>query len=107
MSGGCELCGRVEVELTRHHLVPRTRHSNKRTQRTFEREDVTTRIALICRPCHKMVHAVFTEKQLEREFNTVELLRSHPEIQKFIAWIASKPAGFHSFTRKMSARSRA
>lgn len=54
-----------------------------------------------------MVHAVFTEKQLEREFNTVELLRSHPEIQKFIAWIASKPAGFHSFTRKMSARSRA
>lgn len=104
MSGVCELCGRPEVALTRHHLVPRTRHSNKRNQRDFDRADVTSRIACLCRPCHKMVHAVFTEKQLEREYNTLALLRAHPEIQKFVAWIASKPPGFHSFTRKTRSR---
>ena len=106
MSGACELCQRNEVDLTRHHLVPRTRHSNKRNRRDFDRADVTTRIAWLCRPCHKMVHAVLNEKQLEREFNTLELLRSHPEIRKFVEWIATKPPGFHSFTRKMSSRAR-
>lgn len=104
MTGRCELCERGEVELTRHHLVPRTRHSNKRNQREFDREDVRTRIALFCRPCHRMVHALFTEKQLERELNTLEAIAAHPDVARFVAWIRPKPPGFHSSTRKSSVR---
>jgi hypothetical protein len=90
----CELCGRAVSMLTRHHLIPRTGHSNKRNKRDFAREDVKKRIAWFCRPCHNQIHALFTEKTLEREYNTLESLQTHPEIAKFVAWIQKKPHGF-------------
>ena len=40
--------------------------------------------------CHDQVHAILTEKQLERDWNTVEKLKSHPEMQKFAVWIKTK-----------------
>jgi len=88
----CQLCGRTVEEVTRHHLIPRTRHANKKNMRDFDRTEVRTRLALLCRPCHKQIHATLTEKQLEREFNTLEALRSHPDIARFIQWIQDKPA---------------
>jgi hypothetical protein len=90
----CELCKRQVSVLTRHHLIPRTRHSNKRNQRDFARADVKKRIAWLCRPCHNHVHALLTEKALEREFNTIESLASHPEVARFVTWIRKKPDGF-------------
>ena len=89
----CELCGRTVNEVTKHHLIPRTRHANKKNKREFGRTEVRTRLALLCRPCHKQVHAVLTEKQLERNYNTLETLKAHEEIAKFIDWIKDKPAG--------------
>ncbi len=90
----CELCGRAVGGLTRHHLVPRTRHASRRNKRDFRRDDVHRRIAWLCRPCHDHVHAVFTEKTLERDFNTLERLRSDADIARFVEWIAGKPAEF-------------
>ena len=89
----CELCERIVGEVTKHHLIPRTRHSNKKNKKEFDRTEVRTRLALFCRPCHKQVHAVLTEKQLERDYNTLDFLKEHEEIAKFIAWIKTKPAG--------------
>jgi hypothetical protein len=37
---------------------------------------------------------VLTEKELEREWNTVEKLLSHADVQKFAEWSANKPRGF-------------
>src|ERR1051326_1168751 len=48
----CQLCGRRVSMLTRHHLIPRTRHANKRNKREFERKEVKRRIAWLCRACH-------------------------------------------------------
>lgn len=87
----CDLCRRVVAELTRHHLIPRTRHKNKRNKRLFERKDVQERIIMLCRPCHKHVHAHLTEKELEHQYNTLEALATHPEIEKFVAWISQRP----------------
>ncbi len=92
--GVCKLCGRIVSFRTRHHLVPRTRHANKRNKREFERDDVKTRIVLLCPPCHEHVHALFTEKELERDYNTMELLSAQPEIARFVQWIRKKPDGF-------------
>jgi len=47
----CQLCGRQVGLLTRHHLIPRTRHANKRNKRDFERKEVKHRIAWLC-PLH-------------------------------------------------------
>ena len=97
--GVCELCARTEVEVTRHHLIPRTRHKNKRNKKIFERDEVRTRLAILCRPCHKFIHTVLTEKELEAGFNTVEQLASHPEIRKFTEWIRTKPPGLRVRSR--------
>ena len=88
----CAICQREET-LTRHHLIPRTRHHNKRNKREFPRAEVKATVG-ICRPCHSQIHTLLSEKELEREWNTVEKLRAHPEIAKFAEWIRSKPRGF-------------
>jgi len=85
--GVCELCGRQVSLLTKHHLIPKTRHGNKRVKRDFERHEVKYLLAWFCRPCHNHVHAMFTEKTLEREFNTVKQLAANFEIAKFVKWI--------------------
>ena len=92
MLGNCAICGRAET-LTRHHLIPRTRHHSRWNKREFDRATVKETVGL-CRPCHAQLHAVLTEKELERGWNTLERIKSHPELQRFAAWIASKPAGF-------------
>ena len=90
----CELCRRCVERLTRHHLIPRTRHANKRTQREFDRAELKRRVVWFCQPCHDHVHALFTEKTLERDLNTLDSLVAQPAVAKFVAWIRSKPGGF-------------
>jgi len=57
-------------------------------------------VAGICRSCHSQIHLVLSEKDLEREFNTIEKLRGHPEIARFAVWIRAKPNGFRAAMRK-------
>ncbi|HYQ92472.1 MAG TPA: hypothetical protein VES89_10465 [Candidatus Competibacteraceae bacterium] len=98
---GCELCGRNVDLLTKHHLIPRTRHRNKRNRREFTREEVRTRILWLCRPCHNHIHDVLTEKELEFDYNTRQALLEQPDIRRFIDWIRRKPAGFKPGSRTM------
>ena len=102
----CELCGRRVAQLTRHHLIPRARHGNRRNRRDFDRGDVHRRIAWLCRPCHDHVHAVLSEKALERDYNTLEQLRGHPDVARFVAWIAARPADFRPPRGRRSRRRR-
>jgi hypothetical protein len=80
-------------ELTRHHLIPRSRHKKKRSRRAFLRREMENRIALLCHPCHRNVHAAIENKELEQEYNTLEALTSHPGIRRFTRWIRNKPHG--------------
>lgn len=98
----CAICGREET-LTRHHLIPRTRHHNKRNKREFERA-VVHQIVGICRSCHSQIHALLSEKELEREYNTIAKLKAHPGIATFAAWIATKPRGFKASVQRSTAR---
>lgn len=95
----CELCGRSAGPLTRHHLIPRTRHRNRRTRRTFDRRDMQCRLLWVCRACHNPIHDVLTEKALERHFNTRARLLTHPDVARFVRWIADKPPGFKPHRR--------
>lgn len=93
VAGRCELCGRRVRELTRHHLIPLTRHAGRRNKRDFDRREVKSRIALFCRPCHSNVHHCLDNKDLERHYNTIERLRAHPCIRRFTDWIKKRPDG--------------
>jgi hypothetical protein len=41
--------------------------------------------------CHSKIHSCITETELANEFNSLEKLISHPEIQKWIIWKQKHP----------------
>ena len=88
MSFPCDLCGRLlKDDTTRHHLVPRAVHRKKRFQRRFSKDERLTTVEL-CRDCHRAVHdLVPDEKEIAERYYTLELLREHPAIAKFLTWI--------------------
>ncbi len=87
--GLCELCGR-EKPLTFHHLIPKKVHKNKWFRKNFSKEDRLFLGIDVCRECHDHIHVIFSEKELGRQFNTLELISSHPEIIKFVQWIKDR-----------------
>ncbi|UOQ74694.1 HNH endonuclease [Hymenobacter cellulosilyticus] len=71
----CELCEREVSAVSRHHLVPRE-----------EGGRYGPTVAL-CQPCHSTVHLLLTNRELARNYPTVEALRQAPELQKYLHWI--------------------
>lgn len=96
----CELCGRSEVALTRHHLIPRSRHNKARTRKQFSREALVSEIALLCRPCHSQIHRLFDNHELATYYHTIERLKAHSEVEKFVNWIKKRPAGLKIKVRR-------
>ncbi len=93
----CPLCRRPIPPHARqsvHHLVPKLRGG---------KAGPTVRLHEIC---HNEIHAAFTETELARRFDTVEKLRAHPRIARFVAWIAGKDPAFHSRTAGRGRRRR-
>lgn len=74
-----QLCMRSIPKIQRdaHHLVPKSRGG--------------VETIILHRLCHRQIHALLTESQLARNYSTIEALKSHPEIAKFIEWIGNKP----------------
>jgi hypothetical protein len=87
----CALCQRAATDLTRHHLIPRTVHKRPRTRRNFTRGQRLT-VVLLCRACHKQIHSLFTASELARTYCSIEALAAHPEIARFIDWVARRPS---------------
>lgn len=58
------------------------------------------------RVCHDKVHATFTEKQLQHEFNSAEALLQHEEIIRFVAWVRKRDPGFMTKHRDTADRRR-
>ncbi len=84
----CPLCERVIPASQRdaHHLIPKSK-GGRHTE-------------FLHRICHQQVHALLTESELARQFNSMETLLAHPEIGVFVAWVKTKPGDFMERTRK-------
>jgi hypothetical protein len=83
----CPLCGRPIPEgapASLHHLVPKLKGGKG------------GETVLLHQICHKEIHAAFSEAELARAFNTIEALRAHPRIARFVDWVAKRPPGFTS-----------
>jgi 5-methylcytosine-specific restriction protein A len=78
----CALCGRDVTKLTEHHLTPRSK---------LKKGEVTPTI-WICSPCHRQIHALFTNQQLHDEYNSLERLRDEPRMVRFLNWIRKQDA---------------
>jgi hypothetical protein len=85
----CALCGRPfeQSRLTKHHCLPREKGGSK--------DDV----ALICRQCHGMVHATYTNETLAALYPGIEDLRRAPELAKFLRWVRKQPPTRHKRNR--------
>jgi hypothetical protein len=80
----CPICDRdmwKGPSIDKHHMVPKCR-GGRETQ-------------YLHRICHRKIHSIWTEKELEKEFNDPEVIKKHPEIQKFIKWIKKKEPDYY------------
>jgi len=100
MSERCELCGRPDPELTDHHLVPRGEHGRLRRQPDFDLEAAREGTVRLCRPCHRTVHAVLDRRELAERYHTLDALRAHPEIARFVAWVRRQRPGKRILVRR-------
>lgn len=62
--------------LTKHHFIPKS-CGGRSTEN-------------ICRTCHRQLHALFTNKELEKELNSVEVLKVNRDVQKYLDWVKDR-----------------
>ena len=84
----CPICDRSipASQKDAHHLIPKSKGG-----RTTE---------FLHRICHRQIHALFTETELANQFNNAAALQDHPEMQRFIQWVKTKPDAFYERVRK-------
>lgn len=84
----CPLCERKIPPSQRdaHHLVPKSK-GGRHTE-------------YLHRICHRQIHALLTETELARQFDSVDALLTHPDVALFVAWVKTKPDDFMERTRK-------
>lgn len=88
----CPLCRRPNYHPSDHHLVPKCR-GGKET-------------ATVCRDCHRAIHACFTNKELEREFSTVEKLLTNQTFAAMVLFISKQDGRVHIKATKDQKRRR-
>ena len=81
----CELCGRRVAFVTKHHLIPKQKGGRG------------TPTVNLCQPCHTTLHHTFTNKELAKQFNTIEKLKASGRVSEYLEWIKDRPLEKLSF----------
>lgn len=82
--GQCPICDRDMWKgnsIDKHHMVPKCR-GGKETE-------------YLHKICHRKIHSIWTEKELEKEYNDSEKIKEHEEMQNFIKWVNKKEPDFY------------
>ncbi|TYL37866.1 hypothetical protein CV102_14130 [Natronococcus pandeyae] len=77
----CALCQRIVPDekiddpqvVQEHHLRPERRAESP--------------TVMLCRPCHRQIHAVFANEELRETYDTIDALQSADRLQGYIDWI--------------------
>ncbi len=87
----CPLCERVipiYAPKSRHHLIPKSKGGKGGPT------------ILLHHICHKQIHLIFSEKELSKSLHSIQALKNHPKLEKFLKWIKKRPPEFISQNRK-------
>ena len=87
----CPLCDRPIPPGARsslHHLTPKLKGGARLG---------TVRLHQIC---HSAIHARFSEAEIARRLSDVADLKREPALAAFLAWIRTRPDGFHARTTR-------
>lgn len=82
--GICPICEREMWKgssVDKHHLVPKCR-GGKKTE-------------YMHKICHRKIHSIWKEKELEKKFNDHNLIIENEIMQIFIAWIKKKEPDYY------------
>lgn len=93
--GDCPICLRPMLAggpVDRHHLLPKSRGGNEAT--------------LVHRICHRQIHALWTNRELENGLSDPQAIRSDPRMTPFLVWIAGKHPDFYVRTAGNAERRR-
>ena len=60
----CELCERSEIELTKHHIIPKEEGGTEKD------------IVMICSDCHRQIHALYTNQELALRLFSIDPLKN-------------------------------
>ena len=88
--GICPICFREMWEgnsINKHHFYPKCK-GGKETE-------------YLHKVCHRKIHSIFTDSQLAKTYNNAEIIREHPEMQKFIKWISKKEPDFYDGSKNV------
>ena len=90
----CPLCGRpIPIEeQSKHHLVPKSLKGRD--------------IVVLHRICHRKIHSLFTERELQKKYHSIEALLAHQDVQNFVAWVATKDPDFYARTESSNRKRR-
>lgn len=77
----CPLCNRCDIRLrpSDHHLVPKCRGGTNKDKK------------IICRDCHDAIHAQFSNKELDKNYRTVDSLLTNETFSKTVKYISKQP----------------
>jgi hypothetical protein len=78
--------------IDRHHWVPKS-----------EGGRTTDYIHVVC---HRMIHRVFDARELATTYADPAVLREHPEIERFVAWVRRQPPEYVDWPKRPRGRGR-
>ena len=86
----CPICDRdmPQKSMSKHHMIPSSRGGKSKD------------IVVLHKICHDKLHSVFTEKEMEKHYHTIDRLKEHEDIQKFIKWISRKDPMFYDSSKR-------
>jgi hypothetical protein len=71
----CSLCEREVSYITYHHLTPKAEGGKHAEQ------------VPLCQPCHSTIHRTYSNKELAKGFNTLQILKTSEKLQNYLTWI--------------------
>lgn len=86
----CPICGRPNYHPSDHHMVPKSRGG--RTTET------------ICADCHRSIHSLFPNKELEEKYNTTEILLANEDFARMVKFISKRDPRGRVTTKKSKDR---
>lgn len=84
-ASACEICEREWINLSYHHLIPKSVHA-KVLKRGWHEEWELNSVAWLCGACHRFVHNCASNEDLAKDWFTVERLMQREDVRNWAEW---------------------